>query len=206
MPTHMYDFGHLWTNMANVSDGQCLRTRELPPQPSSRHTRSLLWLFLFLLRPNVLLPTAAMLHPRFACIALMLIIKLEVLNVTTCNCCQHIPESSPVWMIGLLSDLDPARAQQRPEEFTRCRVSLLELDQGTSDTSFMAWHKCKMSILTTASWRRYLIGKSRDNQIRYQQITKSINKQILPSNRTLTVRTHVSFLLPLLQRPNSPSE
>lgn len=60
--------------------------------------------------------------------------------VTTCNCCQHIPESSPVWMIGLLSDLDPARAQQRPGEFTRCRVSLLELDQGTSDTSFMAWH------------------------------------------------------------------
>lgn len=31
MPTHMHDFGHLWTNMANVSDGHCLGTSELPP-------------------------------------------------------------------------------------------------------------------------------------------------------------------------------
>lgn len=105
-------------------------------------------LFLLPLHPNVFLPTAAGL-PRYACMGLMLIIKLEELNVTTCNCCQHIPESSPVEMIGLVSDLDPPQAQQWPGQFTRWCVSLLELNQGTSDTSFMAWHKCKMSILTT---------------------------------------------------------
>lgn len=37
MPTHMHDFGHLWTNMANVTDRQCLRATELSLFLSSRH-------------------------------------------------------------------------------------------------------------------------------------------------------------------------
>lgn len=41
MPTHMHDFGHLWTNMANVTDRQCLRATvprgELSPFLSSGH-------------------------------------------------------------------------------------------------------------------------------------------------------------------------